>query len=474
MDTNALDRPATNPTALSRGSRASRRSLLAGLGALVAAPGAAGCGSGRPSRVGPAGRGKPLVQVHFISRGDEATHQLFRQQARALAEEAPEVRIEIDHATDWLEKFKALVSSGAAVDALFHAHAEVGTSAREGLLENLEPYLARQPDFREGDFEKGAWRATQYDGKRRGLPWSGGAYALAFNVDLFHGANVPLPDPKKRMTWDDLLGIARRLTVDATGRHPTERGFDPGTVKVHGFSTNTSWGLATFIMSSGGELLTADGKVPVDGPDAVEALQFVADLRTKHHIWPEPGAITAAPVAFEHGNLAMTYDGVWQVGRYNAAGLRWGVAPAPMRKVAVSGAHYSPLVMARAAGQKDATWDWLQFACLSERGQRLLVDAGRMQPTRKSLEARFVEAETPPALPSRQVFADELKGGTLRATGDRTGTYWGGHQRDWGRLWAALLHPLLRQERTAMQVGGDLRRHTELLLKLGRLPVDVP
>lgn len=472
MDSSASGRPTLSPPGRSGGR--SRRTLLAALASLVALPGLSGCGAGTATRVEPAGRGKPPAQVHFVSHGDEATHQLFRRQARAWAEEAPQIQVEIEHTTDWRGRLHALVPSGTAVDALLHSHVEAGAAVRQGVVENLEPYLARQRSFREGDFEKGAWYATQYDGQRWGLPWNGGAYALIFNVHLLQGANVPLPDPKKRMTWDDLLGIARRLTVDATGRHPTDPGFDPHAVKVHGFATNTGWGLATFIMSSGGELLTPEGKVPVDSPDAVEALQFVSDLRAKHHVWPAAGVATSPSADFERGKLAMIYDGVWQLGRYNAAGLRWGAAPAPMRKVAVSGGHYSPLVMAKVGRQKDAAWEWLSFACLSERGQRLLVDAGQMQPTRKSLEARFVEAETPPALPYRQVFADELKAGTLRVTGDRAGSYWGGYKWEWGRMWDALLDPLFRGERSALQVGGDLQRHTELLLKLGRPPVDMP
>jgi hypothetical protein len=142
--------------------------------------------------------------------------------------------------------------------------------------------------------------------------------------------------------------------------------------------------------------------------------------------------------------------------------------------VPVSGAHFSPLVMSRAGAQKDATWAWLAFAALSETGQRLVVDAGQMQPTRRSLESRFVEAETAPAAPYRQAFADELKAGTLRVTGDRAGSYWGGYKPEWTRLWHYLLQPLLRGEKGAMPVGGDLRRHTELLLKLGRPPIPLP
>ena len=54
----------------------------------------------------------------------------------------------------------------------------LGTSAREGSVENLDPYLAKQKDFKESDFEKGSWFACTYNGKRLGLPWDSGSYAV--------------------------------------------------------------------------------------------------------------------------------------------------------------------------------------------------------------------------------------------------------------------------------------------------------
>jgi len=464
-----------------RAGRASRRALLGpagrlgALGALAILP-----GYGAPVAVQPEpGRAvAPPVRVRFLARDDAPTRRLVGEQVQAFGAENPAVRVEPDFAPDWLDVFRKDVAAGTPPDAAFHSHDAVGGAVREGAVENLEPLLGRQRDFRDGDFERGAWGATLYEGKRWGLPWEGGAYALVFNADLFQAANLPAPDPRKRMTWDDLLGIARRLTVDGAGRHPTDVGFDPRGTQVYGFASNTSWGLAGFIMSGGGELLTADARVPVDAPEALEALQFVADLQSRHLVAapaPEPPADPGSgALAFERGNVAMAYEGAWRLRQFNAAGVRWGALPAPLRRVPVSGAHYSPLVLSRAAAQKDAAWAWLVFACLSETGQRLVVDAGQMQPTRRSLEARFVEAETPPAAPYRQTFADELKSGSVRVPGDRAGSYWGGYKRDWTRLWHVLLQPLMRGEKGAMPVAANLRRHTELLLKLGRPPIQLP
>jgi multiple sugar transport system substrate-binding protein len=407
-----------------------------------------------------------------MSRGGDYIYNLFQDQARAFNEEYPDVRVEIDNpTTDWFQKFQTLTASGSPIDALFHCDCSLGTSAREGSVEDLGPYLARQKDYREADFEKGSWFACTYGGKRYGLPWDSGAYAVAYNVDMFQASSVPLPDPKRRPTWDELLTIARRLTIDAGGRRSGEPGFDPAGVKQYGFNTNDSWGLATFIFGNGGEVLAPDGKVPVDTPAAIEAIQFVADLRAKHFVSSGPKFPPPQPVAFENNNLAMVHQGVWQLGRYNAARVRWGAFPAPVKKGAVSGGHYSPLSMARASQQKDATWAWIYFATLSERGQTMLVDAGQMQPMRKSLAARFTDTDQPPDKPSRQVFVDELKDATLRVVGDRTGSYWGSFKNEWGQVWTPVLTPVWKGEKQAAQVAPDLRRYTEELLRTGQVPV---
>src|SRR5205823_12597568 len=111
-----------------------------------------------------------------------------------------------------------------------------------------------------------------------------------------------------------------------------------------------------------GEILAADGKVPVDTPAAIEAMQWVADLRAKHYVWNGPKFPTALAIDFPNNNLAMIHQGVWQLGRYNAAKLRWGAFPTPMKKVPISGGHYSPLAMIKASQSKDATWAWIYFA----------------------------------------------------------------------------------------------------------------
>jgi multiple sugar transport system substrate-binding protein len=444
-------------------------------GALALPVVAAACGGpAGGARSQPAAASAPQGSLLIMSRADQSILELFKAQVAAFQQEQPGIQIEIDHQDQaaWLEKFKTMAAAGTPLDSCFANDSNAVPFARDGLTEDLEPYLAKTKDFREADFAEGAWFAMKYKGKRYGLPWDSGAYALFYNMDLLDASGVPYPDPKKRMTWDELLTIARRLTIDASGRRAGEGGFDPSNVKQYGLATNFTWGLAHFVHSNGGEMLSADGKVLLDQPAAIEALQFMADMGAKHFVRQAPQYTpNPNPIGFRTNNLAIDHNGAWQIGRYATDVKRVGVAPAPYKKNQTSSGHYSPLVMTKHSKNKDAAWAWMAFATLSEKGLTILSDAGQIQPPRKSLIQRFVD---PPGNKVdgkyRQVFVDELANKEFRVTGDKQGTYWGGVP-GWQPTLATLLTPVLRGEKSAASVAGDIKQYVEQLLTTLQPPV---
>ena len=442
------------------------------LGAATLTAALAACAPGQ-SPAQPPAPARPQGKVYHMSRADPYIHDLFKEQARAFTAEHPDVQVEIDHQEQaaWLEKFKTMVASGSPLDTAFANDSNDVLFARDGLVADLDPFLARQKDFKEADFAEGSWFAMRFQGKRFGLPWDSGAYGLFFNLDLFDAAGVPYLDPKKRLTWDELLGIARRLTLDGNGRHPNEGGFDPAGVRQYGFATSLTFGLANFVFANGGEMLTAEGKVGLEQPQAIEAIQFLADLRSRHYVWSAPQFAPPQPIGFRTNNLAIDHNGAWNLGRYAQDVQRVGIAPAPFKRTAASGGHYSPLVLTRHAQNRDAAWAWMYFACLSEKGQGMLSDAGQMQPNRLSLAQRFVNAPGGKVEGKyRQVLIDEMSGGALRVPGDRVGTYWGGYP-GWGPVLTPLLTPVWRGEVSAAQAMPEIRRLTEQYLQTGQPPV---
>ncbi|MCU6708851.1 extracellular solute-binding protein [Paenibacillus sp. J5C_2022] len=51
-----------------------------------------------------------------------------------------------------------------------------------------------------------------------GLPDGGGFATFFYNKDIFDLFGVPYPDPKKPMTWDEMLDIAQRMTATRGGK----------------------------------------------------------------------------------------------------------------------------------------------------------------------------------------------------------------------------------------------------------------
>src|SRR5262245_54946967 len=240
-----------------------RRGILGAAGAVGGATltaALAACAPGQQTAP-PAAPTRPQGKIYHMSRADPYILDLFKEQARVFTAEHPEVQVEIDHQEQaaWLEEFKTMVASGSPLDTAFANDGNDVLFARDGLVADLDPLLAKQRDFKEADFAEGSWFAMRYQRKRYGLPCDSGAYGLFFNRALFDSAGVPYPDTKKRLTWDELLGISRRLTLDGNGRHPNEGGFDPGAVRQYGFATSLTFGLANFVFANGGEMLTGEG-----------------------------------------------------------------------------------------------------------------------------------------------------------------------------------------------------------------------
>jgi multiple sugar transport system substrate-binding protein len=430
---------------------------------------AAATSSAAPAVQAPAAGG---VTVNFLARGDDYIFKLFRSQAAEFNKTVPKVTLAFqDVPGSWYQKLQAEIAGGTPPDAVFECDCSLGASVRNKTMESVDPYLAKEKDFQEADFEPNSWFAMTYNGKRWGLPWDSGAYALFFNHDLFQAAGIAVPAPTKRMTWDELVQLARQLTVDANGRTAVQSGFDPTKIARYGFETNNAWGQANIIFSYGGELLNKDGSVPLDSSAAIDAIQLQADMGTRYQIKASPAYPQKGQTfGIQQKNVAIGYEGVWLLGRMNSAGISWSAAPTPKHTVDVAGGHYSPLAMLATSKVKDATWQWLYWATLSDPGQRMLVNAGQMQPMRKSLLPLFVGLNQAPDKASRQVFADELAAPFLRVPGDRYGSYWGGYHDLWLSVSNKVLGPVYKGTKRASEIAPELRREIEVLLKTGVAP----
>lgn len=443
---------------------------IASLAACAPVPGAAtGGGAVTGAEAAPAAEG---VTLSFFNRGGQFIENVMSQQMELYRETHPEINFEINAVAgaNHQEALLLQISSGTAPDVWFDANRTTGPLTRKGVTMNLEPFLEADPNFNEDDYVENVWIAQTYDGARWGLPWDSGAMVMAFNKDLFDQAGIDYPDPQRWMTWDEIIELGKRLTFDLDGNTPNDAGFDPARVKQYGFGPDLGHGRMTYIWANDAEIINADGTMPMDSPEFIEAMNWLADLGLKHYISPTPAYQAAGEISLQAGTVAMQHIGVWLLGRINEAGVNWGTFQVPYNKTRASYGHYSPLCIYRQTQHPQEAYDFTFFATCSHDGQKILVDLGMQQPIRKDLREDFLHNEAPPETQYRQVFYDAFENKeTFRWQGDKIGSYFGGWYQVFIDYWGPYHDQLWLGQVRWEDVAAEVRQGSEHILQTGEI-----
>lgn len=190
----------------------------------------------------------------------------------------------------------------------------------------------------------------------RAFPIALGTYPLFYNRDIFDRAGEEYPDTT--WTFDTLVAVASRLTVDANG---------DGRPEQWGFMLDNSGGLDGTIWSQGGRILTADLKHgAMSEPATVRALQFWVDLVLKYRVAPAPASIMGGTSSggaiqdFMTGRFAMAILGSHQVG--SQAPFKWDITYPPKgsagRKVLRFAAAFG---IPRVSKHPEAAWKFIAW-----------------------------------------------------------------------------------------------------------------
>lgn len=181
----------------------------------------------------------------------------------------------------------------------------------QGVVEPIDGFLDKDE---KADFYENALDAYTYDGKLYGIPNSITLHSMLLNLDLFEEAGVTPPE-NGEWTYDEFLEAAKKLTFDRDG---------DGKMDVYGFSTYVmpgyyeSW---PFFYKNGGSPLNEDmTEFTFDSPEAVQAIQDLADLKLTEKVAPEThggndvGGTFQAWANEEQRTVAMQPWATWAIG----------------------------------------------------------------------------------------------------------------------------------------------------------------
>lgn len=210
------------------------------------------------------------------------------------------------------------MSSGAGPDVMAVDIAWVPVIADAGLLMDISDHAAEVAD----QYQPGPLFAGRFDGVQYAMPWYTNNVALYINNQMFADAGID----SAPTTWDEFEAAAIALTDPANDTY----GLTLGSAGTGAFQ------IYSFIWQNNGEMVDAEGRVRLNEPEAIEALEFVSGLYTEHGAIPD-SVLTAMTwdevnAPFLQGRAGMLISGDWALGaiQRNAPDLDFSVHPLPV------------------------------------------------------------------------------------------------------------------------------------------------
>lgn len=368
----------------------------------------------------------------------------------------PDIKIEIWHQPwdDYFTKLKTLWASGDSSqipDVLFLW--PTPSYAATGVLEDLTPYIQKS-NYNTGDYWPALLESASYQNKIYGFPRDIGVEALYYNKDLLDKAGVAYPTDK--WTWDDLKAALQKLSVvEANGR-----------VKQYGLAMEGGKWSLWLNQNKAGMLddMRNPSKCTLTEPAALDAIKFFAGLMNDKLAMRDADLSQAGGDAavFQSGQAAMIIQNSSRVSAFNAAGLKYDVAPVPIpvngqRAASAGGAAW---VMSAKSDNKDAAWTFLSWLQSADGGEKLYTQSGEIFPALKTVAQSdaFLKSNNPPA--NRQAFLTE-------AENAKVGRF--GYFPDWDELGGSIIDSGLQKvwagEQTADQAVPAVCTQVDAFLK---------
>lgn len=202
------------------------------------------------------------------------------------------------------------------------------------------------------DIWEGLRAACVFDGVWYTMPFNKSVYVLVYNEDALREVGIS----KVPSTWQELLTAADRLTIR-----------DGDKIVRYGFALRPNVDIfSVFFFNAGGNWLDANGKVAVNSPAGVKALQFMTDMLNKYKVaYYVPGYIDAD---FGAGKVAMyltTSPGLSYTEQSVAGKFKWTAGSLPcadpkFKSTPVAGTDLAIFAKATQAEQ-EAAWKFIKW-----------------------------------------------------------------------------------------------------------------
>ena len=204
-----------------------------------------------------------------------------------------------------IDKFQVATPNGNGPALIIMAHDKIGLWARDGLLQPLGDFAAKD---RLGRFLPQTVKPLVFDKAIWGLPMAFKTVALFYNRKL-------VPQPPK--TIGQLIEVGKGFTSEKTESFGLA--YDAADLYFH----------APFLYGMGGKVWDEDAKkITIDTPEAIKAAELVRGFYTEAKILPKGVGGFVVTAMFNDGKTPFTIQGPWFISEI-AKDIDWGVAVLP-------------------------------------------------------------------------------------------------------------------------------------------------
>lgn len=356
--------------------RVSRRQFLrAGAGIAGMAALAACTTTGVAPTTGAASESAPaadVVEITFMGWGGTEEDEGVRAAIEVFQAEEPGIQVTWLHTPEnYAEKFLANIAAGNPPDTAFIGSDLYRSFIRDGVLLDITDQLKNDPLLGAENYfiEPQETERCTDEGKWYGIGSCWVAPHIYYNADIFAEAGVEPPsnNPDEAWSWDTFVETAKQLTVDAAGNHPDDPGFDADNIERWGVQWPTTWLMIhSAIASNDGLWIDPDnGLLALDQPQALEAIQAVADLLLVHHVAPQSTSMESLGMTntqmLENGRLAMAIDGSWALAWMHKISPTLGTAALPGLKHSAANMQAHLHSALAASAHPEEAWRWVRF-----------------------------------------------------------------------------------------------------------------
>jgi multiple sugar transport system substrate-binding protein len=220
-----------------------------------------------------------FYQRGYTPGGTDVTSVTTDKAIEIYQQNNPDVKINlvgIPWTTEGDTKLEAALAAKTDINLFRVTSPNLPRYAKQGILSNIEPFLT---DDDKKDFYPSGFQVATIDGKIWAWPLWVTAISNFANTDIFRERGVDLPTMDKPWTWDQFVDACKKLTYKRAD----------GT-QVYGFGASSAAGAVEYLplmYIDGGRQISEDGKKFVqNSPEAVSALQKIADLALVHKCTP--------------------------------------------------------------------------------------------------------------------------------------------------------------------------------------------